>query len=175
LLAAVVGIGILAAVIIFVLGLSEDTVREQPAIEQPQSAVTPPTDAAADSANGGEQTEAPVLTTTAFERDEIRQEDVDIFLETALLYAQENRGRFPEASDEGWEVLTGLFAENAESLLDPRTNEPYERTAAVPAVGQIQYVERVVCDGDELATGQLRNVAFKTRLESGDFYCVSAE
>jgi hypothetical protein len=101
------------------------------------------------------------------QRDSVRQSDALRLIAAAEIYAAQNQGRPPNADGEGINILTV----DLDPFNDPLSEQPYEFTSTEPLVGQIQFANRVVCNGDTLVVGTASTVTIRIALESGELYC----
>ena len=101
-------------------------------------------------------------------------------------YSANNNGKIPVAVADITSLQTRYLSGIASNIQDPKTGAAVGVTyyatavatgafpaASIPAVGAINYQDKVVCNGEDATnTGNARQYALWTQLEGGAIYCL---
>lgn len=113
----------------------------------------------------------------AGQRDSERRNAVTNVVSQLSSYKTNNRGALP-SNDSFSNFLTSYMGDD---FTDPQTGEAYVAVEGLKAgennleVGEMQYVNRGKCDGEDInTTGTSREAAVRVKLEGGGHFCQDA-
>lgn len=106
------------------------------------------------------------------QRDARRQSDARRWLAGAEQYATNNDNSYPSANQAGIDAVKTSYIQD--TWKDPTTDATYVYAAAVPKVGEIQYLKASTCDKNvaKAATGN-NKISVVVFQEAGGTFCVA--